>query len=158
VAQGNSIILTAHPRGHFREGFISGTPKPAVCLEVYPATALVSGRETFRVVTRATGAIGEILVLDADWMQGKTTADAYVTGTRCFAYNPVAGEEMNMRVTDVTGTGDDVAIGDLFGVEQNTGALKANSTYASAPFLALEAITDPAADYLLFTRYLGNQA
>lgn len=158
MAQGNSIILAAHPRGHFQEGYISGTPKPAVCLEIVPATALVNGRETFRVVTRASGAIGIITVLDADWMQGKTTSDAYVTGTRCFAYNPVMGEEMNMRVTDVTGTGDDVAIGDLFGVEQNTGALKANSSYASAPFQAMETITDPAADYLLFTRYLGNAA
>lgn len=158
MAKGNSVILTAHPKGTFREGYISGTPKPAVCLEVVPATALVSGRETFRVVTRASGAIGEINVLDADWMQGKTTSDAYVSGSRCFGYNPVAGEELNMRVTDVAGTGDDVAIGDLFGVEQNTGCIKANSSYASAPFQALEAVTDPAADYLLFCRYLGNQA
>lgn len=158
MAQGNNIIAAAHPRGMFREGYISGTPKPGIGLEIVAATALVNGRETLRAITRATGAIGNVTVLNVDWMQGKTTADAYVSGSRCFAYDPVAGEELNMLVADVSGTADDVAIGDLFGLEQTTGKLKANSTYASAPFVAMETVTDPAADYLLFCRYSGNQA
>ena len=152
------IIVAAHPRGHFREFYISSTPKPGVALEIVPATALVNGRETMRVITRATGAKGEVIVLTNDSMQGKTYDDAYVSGTRAFGYDPVGGEEMNMRVADVSGTGDDVAIGDLFGIEQNTGKLKANSSYTSAPFSAMETVTDPAADYLLFCRYLGQQA
>lgn len=157
MAKGKSIVLTSDPRGLFDEGIISGTPKPGVCLEVM-AAAFSGGRPTFRAVTRATGAKGPIAVLLADDLQGKTEDDAYVSGTRCKIYWPVAGDELNMRVADVSGTADDVAIGALFGVETVTGKLKADSSYASTPFQAQEAITDPVADYLLFCRYLGNNA
>lgn len=157
MAKGNEIILTAIPGGVFDEGIISGTPKPGTILEVM-ATALVGGRPTFRAVTRSTGAKGPIAVLLPDWLNGKTSGDAMTSGQRVQVYWPEAGDELNLLVADVSGTADDVAIGDLFGVETVTGKLKANSSYTSAPFAAMEAVTDPTADYLLFVKYLGNQA
>lgn len=158
MAKGNRIIVASNPRGLFEEGIISGTPKPGTCMEKTAATAPVSGRFTYRAVTRADGAIGSICVLLEDRMQGKLATDAYVSGTRGFLYYPVAGEDLNMLVGDVAGTADDVAIGDLFGVTQTTGKLKANNSFASAPFQANEVITDPTADYLLWVTFLGSQA
>lgn len=156
--KGNEIIVSANPQGKFLEGTISGTPKPGTCMELVPATGLVGGRFTYRAVTRADGAKGPIYILLPDMLQGKMATDAYVSGTRGFLYAPIMGEDLNMLVADVAGTADDVAIGDLFGVAQTSGKLKANSGFASAPFQANEVITDPTADYFLWVTYLGNLA
>lgn len=158
MAKGTKIIVASNPRGLFEEGIISGTPKPGTLMEKKAATVYVSGRPTYQAVTRADGAIGSVCVLLPDTMQGKLSTDAYVSGTRGFLYFPVAGEDLNLLVGDVAGTADDVAIGDKFGITQNTGKLKANSGFASAPFEANEVITDPVADYLLWVTYLGNQS
>lgn len=181
MSRGNSIIVSADPKGQFLEGIVSGTPKPGTLMEVVAGTDKVSGRFTYRAITRATGAKGPIFVLLEDDLQGKlgvgaatspspaaytgqntpgAGGDAYVSGTRCRLYAPIAGEELNMLVADTTGTGsgDNVAIGDLFAGQTTTGKLTPNASYASAPFQAMESIGDIAADYMLWVTYLGNQA
>lgn len=156
--KGNEIIVSTNPKGVFKEGIVSGTPKPGTIMEVTTA-APVAGRFTWQASTRTSGAKGLIAVLLPDQLQGKTATDAYVSGTRCFLYCPVAGEELNLLVGDQAGTADDVTAGSsLFGVEQTTGKLKLNSSYTSAPFLALETFTDPTADLLCHVLYLGNNA
>lgn len=171
MASGNEIIVSADPKGHFEECLVSGTPKPGTCMELLPAQTTVdtsttpggfpiaatSRRFTYRAKSLTAGSKGPVCVLLPDHLQGKTAADAYVTLTRGFLYWPIAGEEMNMLVADVAGTGDDVAVGDLMGIDA-AGKLHANSSYTSAPFAALEPVTDPTADYLLFVKYLGNNA
>lgn len=172
MAKGRSIIVSSNPKGFFQEGIISGTPKPGTCMEKVPATTTVGGRFTYRAVTRADGAIGPIIILTEDDLQGKlgvsasaaytggppAPGDAYVSGTRGFLYYPQAGEDFNMIVASVAGTADDVAIGDLFGVEQTSGKLKANNSFAATPFEANEVVTDPTADYMLWTTFRGEQA
>lgn len=158
MSKGTEVIVTSEPKGVFEECIISGTPKPGTCMEIVPATAPVGGRFTYRAITRADGAIGPICVLREDSLQGKTLDDAYVSGTRGFLYWPVAGEQLNMLINDVAGTGDDYAIGDALMVEQTTGQLKDNSGGASAPFRCLEVVTDPAADFHMWVQYCGNQA
>ena len=169
MAKGRKIIVTTEPKGQFLEGIISGTPKPGTLMEQTSA-ALVGGRHTYQAITRATGAKGPVFVLLEDDLQGilgvgaalspggNTPGTAYVSGSRGFLYAPIAGEDLNMIVASVSGTADDVAIGDLFVGETSTGKLKANSSNTSAPFQAQETITDPTADYLLWCTYLGNQA
>jgi hypothetical protein len=170
MAKGNLIVVRSDPLGRFEEGVISGTPKPGTCMQVKAATAEALGVRTFEAVTRATGAKGPICVLMPDYLRGRlgvgaaqafgppAAGDAYADGDRGFLYWPEPGDTLNMIVASVAGTADDVAIGALFGVEQNTGKLKADSSYDSAPFQALEAVTDPTADYMLHVLYLGNQA
>ena len=166
----NRIIVSSNPKGKFLEGYVSGTPKPGTVMEMM-STAVSAGKNTFRATTRSTGAKGPQYVLLGDLLQGRlevgaslgtalgnTPGDAYVSGDRCFLYVPVAGEELNMIVASVAGTADDVAIGDLFGVETVTGKLKANSSYTATPYQAMETITDPTADYLLHVTFLGDQA
>lgn len=167
----NSIVLTAEPKGTWLSGYLSGSGLyPGMVLEKKAATAPTGGRFTYQARSTTAGSKGAIYVLDADYDQGKRAAgavlspggraagDVYTTGD--FApriYCPVAGEDLLMLVGSVAGTADDVAIGDLFGVN-NDGKLKANSSYTSAPFEANETITDPTADYLLWVTYLGNNA
>lgn len=172
MAKGASIVVDAEPNGMFLEGIVSGTPKPGVCMAIVAATAPVGGRFTWQVSQRSTGAIGIVAVLREDDLQGKVgvsktaaftggppaPGDAYVTGTRCFMYCPIAGEQVNMQYHDVAGTGDSIAIGDLFGVETLTGQMIKNSSFASAPFQALETVTQPTADLMMWMLYLGNAA
>ena len=65
-------------------------------------------------------------------------------GTRCFLYAPIMGEEFNMRLADVAGTGDDHSIGEMLMIDSGTGLL---ITTTGSPemesFQCLEAATDP---------------
>ncbi len=170
MAKGKNIVASGDPKGVFRDVIISGTPKPGTILEMTTA-AESQGKMTYGLPARASGAKGAIAVYCPDELQGAigvgaslgaqlghTPGDAAVSGQVGRIYFPVAGEEMNMIVASVAGTADDVAIGALFGVEQSTGKLKADSSYTSAPFMATEVITDPTADYVACFLYLGNNA
>lgn len=170
MAKGNSIIVSAEPRGVFMEGIVSGTPKPGTVMEIKAATAPVSGRFTWQASSKADGAKQLIAVLLGDVLGGKlevgqtlawtgatvpTPGDAYVTGTRCFLYAPAAGEDMNMIIEDQAGTAS-LAIGDLYGVDQTDGTLIPNSSFASPCFTLLEAITIPSADCVGWFKFNGH--
>jgi hypothetical protein len=154
MAKGTEIIVSADTKGTFLEGIVSGTPVPGTVMEI-KNVAPVQGRHTWQPWSKASGAIGLIAVLLADTEQGQLSTTAYVDGKRCFLYCPIGGEELNMSLNDVAGTADDVAIGALFGVEQTTGQMIANSSYAYPCFTAMEAITDPVADQPLWMTYNG---
>lgn len=156
MSRGNSIIISAHPKGVFKEGIISGTPKPGTVMQVSAAVEPINGRFTWVVYNAAAdGDRRLITVLLPDELQGKLMTDAYVTGSRCFLYCPVAGEELNMLVEDVAGTGDDFAIGDMMMVDDGTGKLLAESSPQAEPFTCMETITDPTADHLMHTMFTG---
>lgn len=157
MALGNEIIVSANPRGVFLEGIVSGTPKPGTVMELVAGTAAVNGRFTYQVYQPGTdGNRRPIFILLPDQLQGKLATDAYVDGTRCFLYCPVAGEEFNMLVADVSGTGDDHTIGELMIVDTGTGKLiTTTGSPESEPFMLLEASTDPTADALMHCLYTG---
>jgi len=159
--KGTEIIVSAYPRGVREECVISGTPKPGTCLEIVPATLPINGRFTYRLVTRANGSKGPVVIAEKDRLQGKTELDAYVSGTQGFIYWPQAGEEFNMVIRETVGTGTAgiVNIGDLLAIEAGTGELMAAGALASAPFQLLEHPSEPIkADTLHWVKYLGNQA
>jgi hypothetical protein len=157
MARGQEIIVSSEPRGVFDEGVIDDTSKPGTLMEMVPNAAFVGGRPTWRASSHAAGAKGPVVVLLPDQLQGKTATDAYVAGTRCFLYWPVAGENLNLLLGDVAGTGDIVTQGDLFG-STTTGKIIRNSSYTSAPFQAMESLAAATADALVWVKYLGNQA
>lgn len=169
MAKGRNIVASGDPKGVFRDVIISGTPYPGMILEMTTA-AEVQGKSTYQARSLTAGSKGAIAVLMPDYLQGEVgvgasiganlgnaVGDAAVSGTVRQVYFPAAGEDLNLVVGSVAGTADDVAVGDLFGVN-NDGKLKANSSYTSAPFQALETITDPTTDYVACFRYLGNNA
>ncbi len=167
MARGNKIIVSANPKGTFSGGYIYGTPKPGVAVTIKAAVSPIGGRHTWEPFSGADGALRPFAILLGDEISGKlevgSTAaftggppvpgDAYVTGGYCFLYFPEPGEEFNMIFGDIGGTADDIAIADLFGFTSTSGKLKANSSYAWPCMAAMEAVTDPTADFMLWVKY-----
>lgn len=164
MAKGNEIVVSANPKGTFLEGIISGALTPGIVMQVVAATEPVNGKHTWQAYDR-TGAQKNglptlIACLDYDKLQGKTKSDAYVSGTQCFMYCPIPGEELNMLILDIAGTADDYAIGDLLQVVDGSGKLQdavsgTAFNYAN-PFFVMETVTDPTADnstWVMFTGY-----
>jgi hypothetical protein len=160
MAKGTKIVCDADPKGHFEEVIISGTPYPGTFMEMM-STAPVGGRYSYRNVTRANGAKGEVAILCEDSNQGKTATDAYVSGTRGLIYWPIAGEELNALLRESAGTGTlgEENIGDLLAIEKTTGELMAGGALASTPFKLMEHVGGSSGtDQLVLVKYLGNQA
>lgn len=160
MAKGNEILLTTPPKGNFLEGIIDGTPKPGVVMQIKAAVEPVNGRHTWQVWDRAgDGYPGLIAVLLPDHLQGKLATDAYTSGSRCFLYFPIPGDELNMIIADISGTADDYAIGDILQVIDGNGkledAIAGTAQYLSKPFVLLETVTDPTADYLAHVMFTG---
>ncbi len=166
--KGNEIVLSSYPQGKFIEGLISGTPKPGTLMQLKASVEPVNGRHTYEVYAPGTGdgTPGEVLVLRADDLQGKTNDDAYVTGTRCFLYAPIAGEELNVRKADISGTGsglEDLNIGEKLLVVDGTGKVSPSAVgiaYATGPvaypFVSMETVTDQPAEMLIWVKYRGQ--
>ena len=162
MARGNGIIVSAEPKGRYMEGYIASgeTPKPGTVLQIQAATALRGGRHTFEIYNAdADGGMpkGPLYVLLPDDLRGIPVTTAYAAGDRCFLYTPVAGDELNMLLLDVSGTGDDHTKGEMLIIDDTTGKLIATTgTPESEPFQLLETVTDPVADTLAWVVYTGH--
>lgn len=157
AARGDSIIISADPKGKFLEGVVNGTPKPGTVMEI-ETPFYEGGRHLYRVYQPGTdGERRAIMVLIEDKMFGNDLNAAYVDGSRCYLYCPIAGEELNMLFADVGGTGDDHTALEMAIVDTGTGKLVATTgSPESEPFQLLVTVTDPAADFLapcMFTGY-----
>lgn len=161
AGRGKQIIVTANPRGVFMEGVINTgeTPKPGTIMQLDPTQTMVGGRHVWKIYNRDADGnrpAGPYIVLLEDKLRGKTITDAYAAGDRAFGYVPLPGEEINLLHLNVTGTGDDVALGDLLIVDDTTGkVLVTTGSPESEPAMALEALTDPTADELLWCIWTG---
>jgi len=165
MAYGNAIIVSGEPKGVFKEGIVSGTPKPGTVMEMVAATADVNGHFTWAAYgtdASAAGAVATdgdraaIVVLLPDPTKSATTA--YASGGNCFLYCPTPGEELNMLFEDIAGTGtdQDVCIGDKLIVDDGTGkVMKSTGSVEAEPFIALEAATNVAADTLIHCMFTG---
>lgn len=145
--KGNDIVLSVPPRGVMEEGIVSGTPKPGTVMQIKAGTAPVNGRFTWEASSVTSGSPRMLALLLADPEQGKLPTDAYVSGTRCFLYFPLIGEEVNVLTAAEPGTGsaDTFKIGDVLGVS-NAGLAIPNSAYTFTPFTALEYLVQTPAD------------
>ena len=161
MARGNGIIVSAEPRGRFVEGIIASgeTPKPGTIMQIKIATALVGGRWTWEMYNAdADGGRpkGPFIVLLPDDLQGKAATVAYAAGDRCFGYIPLAGDELNLLIGDVSGTGDDHTKGEMLIVDDTTGELIATTgTPETEVAMLLETLTDPTADQLAWCIWTG---
>lgn len=161
MARGNHIMVSSPYGGRRVEGIIASgqTPKPGNIVQIDPTVALVGGRHTWKLYDRDADGnrpAGPLIVLDGDWDQGKTATDAYTAGARAFGWIPAAGDEMNVMIGDVSGTGDDHTAGELLIVDDGTGELIATTgSPESEPFMLLETLTDPVADQLAWCVFTG---
>lgn len=162
MARGNRIIVSADPKGTFMEGIVAAgeTPLPGMILQRDPTVALQGGRQTFKIYDRGADGdqpLGAFWVVTEDRLQGKTTADAYAAGSRIFVYSPIAGEELNLLLLNITGTGDDHTAGEILMVDDGTGKLIATTgTPETEVAVLLETVTDPATDTLAWCEWSGH--
>lgn len=162
MARGSEIIVTSDPQGRFDEGVIAAgqTPKPGTIMQKDISVALSGGRHTFKIYDRAADGnrpAGALWVLLADNLQGKAPTEAYAAGDRARFYSPQPGDELNLLMGDVSGTGDDHVKGELMMVDDGTGELiAATGSPESTPFQLLESVTDPVADQLVWVSYGGQ--
>jgi hypothetical protein len=161
--KGQEIMLSECPPHRRIEGIISGTPKPGTMMQVVAATAAIGGRLTYQVYAPGTGdgTLAPRYLLDIDHEQGFTFDTAYVTGTRCFLWQLSAGDEVNVRRYDISGTGsptEAVAVGDKLLIIDGLGKVDkvaqgvVNSTFVDYPFEAQEAVAALTAEWLVWCR------
>lgn len=160
AARGNKIIVTEKPRGVFLEGYVNAALKPGVVVQVDVSEGVGDdGRFDFEAFAVGDGLrnIGPNFILLEDKFNGRDATTAYVSGDRCWCYVPIPGEELNMILQDVSGTGDDHALGDLFILDSGTGKLIATTgTPESEPFMNIAVVTDPTGDTLNHVMYRGD--
>ncbi len=156
--KGNSIIVTAQPKGVFLEGTIDDTSLPGTLMQIDPDIADTGGECGWEALA-PSGGDGKpalIAVLLEDNLQGKGVSDAYVAGTRCFLYCPLPGEDMNVRVGEGGGTSNTLTKGDLLMADAENGILVPNSSGTSVPFQAREAETLGADNILIWCKATGH--
>jgi hypothetical protein len=166
MPRGNGIIVSTDPKGVFRSCKIDGTPKPGTIMTIKPGTT-VDDNGNFEM--EAAGASAGLMAADGDRIpiavlledskQGKTTADAYADGAIAEVYYPAVGEELNVLFGNQIGTADDAVAGTTYlVVDDGTGLVQPTAAQAedSLPFLALENITDPTADQLVWVLVTGQ--
>jgi len=164
--KGTRILVTATPKGHYEEVIIVGTPKPGTLMEITPEVAHVAGVFSYGAYGTTAYDGGDFVENDGNRKaiailvekddEGGIYSDAYAAGDRARIYWPLMGEQFNMLVEDVAGTGDDFKIGEELMADNGTGKLLTADTDAEAhPFTSLEAITNPTADHWLWCRFNG---
>jgi hypothetical protein len=171
MSKGNSIIVSAQPRGVFKEGYIVGTPKPGTLVVRVPAQTAVDDTGSWNYepagTTGATSGLADAMTADGDTiaigilledaLQAKLMTDAYVTGDRCRIYYPLPGEEVNVLFQNQSGTADDLGIGTQLLVDDGTGKVfKTTGSPQSKPFVCLEVVTDPSTDQLVWAEATGQ--
>ena len=161
MSQGNRVVITPD-RGYAVEGIINAgeTPKPGTIYQIDPSQSQQGGRFVWKVFTRDADGDrpkGPFIVLCEDILQGKTMSDAYAAGDRAFGFVPFAGCELNLLYKNVSGTADDVALADLFVVDTGTGKMIVTTGSPETEVaMALEALSDPTADALLWSIWTGH--
>jgi hypothetical protein len=161
MSRGNRIIITTEHKGRKLEGIVGAgiSPKPGTIMQIDVSEALIGGRFTFELYNAdADGGRpkGPFIVLLEDIYQGKTVNDAYTAGDHCFGYVPLPGDELNLLVANIAGTGDDHVKGETLIVDDTTGLLVATaSTPETEVAMLLEDITDPTADTLAWCIWNG---
>jgi hypothetical protein len=163
MARGSEIIVYpgTEPNGHFKEGIVNTgqTLYPGMVVQEDPTQALQGGRFVWKIYDAdADGGRpkGELIIILADSLQGKTVNDPYAAGDRCFGYVPCAGDELNLLILNIAGTADDHAAGEMLIPDDTTGKFIATT---GSPELEcaqlLETITDPVADTLAWCKWTG---
>lgn len=164
MARGNETIVTANPRGVFEEGYVKAaqTFTPGMVVLRDASVALLNGKHTYKIYDE--GADGEqpsgafwVVTNLLNAMVGKTLSDTYAAGTRVSVYSPVAGEELNLLLADIAGTGDDHPLGQKLIVDTGTGKLIATTGSPETEVAQLlEVVTDPVADTPAWCQWSGH--
>ena len=178
--RGSVIIVSSPPRGLFREGTIKAgeTPSPGTIMQISASAGLGGDNnwtyEVYNADADGGRPKGPLFILREDpahstWdlnttsIPGTTTEwiySAYAAGDHCFVYTPMPGEEFNLLIKDVSGTGaeDAHSAGDMLIPDDGTGTLVISTgSDETEPFMLLSAvaITGIAGNILAHVIYTG---
>jgi len=158
MAKGNKIVVAAEPLGRFLDVIVDGTPKPGTMMELTPATEPENGRPHVRVYQPGTdGDRKAVMILCEDELQGVAATVAYTDGYYGRVYFPAMGEEINVLLANIAGTGDSHAIGELLIADTGTGKFIATTgSPESEPFEIMETVEALTADALACAIYTGH--
>lgn len=167
MAKGAEVVLCVKDNNRVINGIIVGTDKPGTMMEIIPNTEPVSGLYSYRKYQPGTGdgSPKELLILDIDALQGKTQSDAYESGKVCKLYALQAGDRVNVRKANISGTGSPTEsdlIGDRLLIVDGTGFV-ANTAVGNEhaksvrPFVLLETLSqgDQQVESLVYCRVSG---
>jgi hypothetical protein len=148
--RGNVILASAgdHVCAKLVEGILSDPSGlgvlPGTHIQIKAAEPEVMGRLTWqRYDTAADGKPRMIAVLRENYLVGADVDTPYQDGDRIFLAIPWNGCEVNIRVgKGGTGTGDAIAIGDTFMVDDGTGVAIPDSSGDRKPWQAMEHVDD----------------
>jgi len=160
----NEIVVSADFKGKFLEGYLVDgiSPKPGQVMQFDFTQPQVGGRFAVKLYSPGSdGArpIGPYLVLLPDHLSGKDAKEAYPANvkSRCFLAIPQAGDELNLLIADVAGTGDSHPIGERLMVANGTGkfiALAGSPHSAPATLLeSLPALTEDTLGWCVWNGY-----
>lgn len=153
--RGGQVIVSAYPDPkRMVEGIIGAgiTPKPGTVMQIDISEDLQGGRHVWELYNAdADGARpkGPIILLTENLLLGWDYDRAYAAGDRAFGYLPHAGEEFNLRLADIAGTGDDHTKGEILIIDDTTGLFIATTgTPEEEVAMLKETVTDPTAETL----------
>ena len=123
-----TLSVSTEPMGRMEEGILGAglTVFPGMVVQRDYSVALSdgtnlttgkkSGRWTYKLY--APGADGGkppggYWVVLPDQLQGRLSTTAYTAGERLFLYAPLMGDELNLLLIDISGTGDTHTIGEV---------------------------------------------
>ncbi len=158
MAKGNRIVLSPDPQGIKLEGTLTTACKPGQVMEVDPLVlSMTNGRPNYRIYQSGTdGKRAMMVVANVNMFTGGLATDAYAAGDHGYFYVPQAGEEMNMLLGDITGTGDPHTYRDILIVQSSTGKLiTTTGSPTSEPFILLETLAALTTDTLAWCFYTG---
>ena len=163
MARGNSILISQQwDNVALQEGIIAAgeAPYPGMIVQKQSATALVGGRHTVEIYNAdADGANpkGPYYLLLEDKYQGRLATTVYAAGERCFMTVPKHGDEYNLLLLNITGTGDDHTKGEILIIDDTTGKFIATTGSPEDEVAQLlETVTDPTADTLCWCVWQGK--
>lgn len=160
MPRGNRIVVNPDAKGAYEWGHVATGQKPGTIMQVDPSVALKAGKSTWVPYNRDADGDrpkGPFAVVVEDLYRGQDADTVWPDNELCKMYIPQPGDELNLLFKNVTGTADDVAVGTIMMVDDDTGkVIPTTGSPETEVAVALEAITDPTADQLIWVRWSGH--
>lgn len=164
MARGSLIVVTAGADGQYQEGKVAAgqTFYPGMVVQRDPSAALTMGKHTYKLYDRAADGdrpAGAFWVVTGNLERGRSlpVTTAIVAGSWTEFYCPEAGDELNLLLGDVAGTGDSHTAGEILMVDDGTGCLVATTGSPQTEVAQLlENIAAPVANTLAWVQWSGH--